>query len=156
PQQRTMRFQIAPPDTTSASDVVQFSPDGHSLVLQAGGRLWIRSLDSLTAKSLAGTEGATFPFWSPDGAYVGFFSQGKLKKIAVAGGPVQTLCDASAGRGGTWNQDGVIVFAPGSSGALYRVSAAGGTSSPVTKTSGSHRYPHFLPDGRHFLYLARE
>jgi Tol biopolymer transport system component len=155
PQERTMRFQIAPPEATSA-DVVEFSPDGRSLALLAGGRLWIRSLDSLTARSLAGTEGASFPFWSPDGAYLAFFAQGKLKKIAVDGGPAQTLCDASAGRGGTWNQNGVIVFSPGSSGALYRVSAAGGAATPITKTSGSHRYPHFLPDGRHFLYLARQ
>jgi eukaryotic-like serine/threonine-protein kinase len=155
PQERTMRFQISPPDATNA-DVVQFSPDGHSLALVAGGRLWIRALDSLTGRSLPGTDGASFPFWSPDGAYLAFFAQGKLKKIAVGGGPAQTLCDASAGRGGTWSQDGVIVFAPGSSGALHRLSAAGGTSTPITKTSGSHRYPHFLPDGRHFLYLARE
>ncbi|HEY7187280.1 MAG TPA: hypothetical protein VH436_12075, partial [Vicinamibacterales bacterium] len=66
------------------------------------------------------------------------------------------LCDASAGRGGTWSQDGVILFSPGSIGSLQRVSAAGGVATPITKTSGSHRYPHFLPDGRHFLYLARE
>jgi serine/threonine protein kinase len=155
PQEDTLRFQIAAPDSTNA-DSFQFSPDGRSLVLLANGRLWIRSLDSLTSRSLAGTEGASFPFWSPDGSYVAFFAQGKLKKISVAGGPAQILSDASAGRGGTWNQDGVIVFAPGSTGSLYRVPAVGGASTPITKTTGSHRYPHFLPDGRHFLYLSRE
>jgi serine/threonine protein kinase len=155
PDERTLRFQIAPPENLN-TDVIQLSPDGRSLALVAGGRLWIRPLDSFTAKSLPGTDGASFPFWSPDSAYLAFFSQGKLKKIAVNGGPPQTLCDASAGRGGTWNQDGVIVFSPGATGSLYRVSAAGGAPTPITKTTGSHRYPHFLPDGRHFLYLARE
>ena len=153
--ERTLRFQIASPDNLNA-DLIELSPDGRSLALLAGGRLWIRPLDSFTAKSLPGTEGASFPFWSPDSASLAFFSQGKLKKIAVSGGPPQTLCDASAGRGGTWNQEGVIVFSPGATGSLYRVSAAGGVPTQISKTTGSHRYPHFLPDGRHFLYLARE
>ena len=118
--------------------------------------MWVRALDSLELKSLAGTDGASWPFWSPDGAFLAFFAQGKLKKIAVGGGPAQTLCDAPAARGGTWNRDGVILFAPGGTGALYRVSSAGGVPTRVTTTAGSHRYPHFLPDGRHFLYLARE
>jgi eukaryotic-like serine/threonine-protein kinase len=155
PDERTLRFQIDSPEKLNA-DVIQFSPDGRSLALVAGGRLWIRPLDSFTARSLPGTDGASFPFWSPDGTYVAFFSQGKLKKISVNGGPAQTLGDAPAGRGGTWNQDGVIVFSPGATGSLYRVSAAGGVATPITKTAGSHRYPYFLPDGRHFLYLARE
>jgi hypothetical protein len=70
-------------------------------------------MDTLEARPLAGTEDATHPFWSPDGAYLGFFTQGKLKKIAIAGGPPQTLCDATDGRGGTWNRDGVVLFSPG-------------------------------------------
>jgi Tol biopolymer transport system component len=155
PQERTLRYQIAPPDSLNA-EVVQLSPDGRSLALLAGGRLWIRSLDSLSVRGLTGTEGASFPFWSADSAYLAFFAQGKLKKIATNGGPVQILCDASAGRGGTWNEGGMIVFSPGSTGSLHRVSASGGPSTPITKTSGSHRFPHFLPDGRHYLYLARE
>jgi len=86
---------------------------------------------------------------------IGFFAGGKLKKIDVTGGPPQTVCDAINGRGGTWNRDDVIIFAPNLSGPLHRVSAAGGTSTPVTKvdsTSFSHRWPYFLPDGHHFLY----
>jgi eukaryotic-like serine/threonine-protein kinase len=154
-QKPVVRFQVVPPEKLNV-DHARLSPDGRSLAILAGGRLWIRPLDSLELKNLGGTEGASLPFWSPDSAFLGFFAQGKLKKISVAGGPPQTLCDAPAARGGTWNQEGVIVFAPGASGALQRVSAAGGVPAPVTKTTGSHRYPEFLPDGRHFLYLARE
>ncbi len=155
PVERELRFQVLPPDKLTI-DVLSLSPDGRHLAVQAGGRLWVRALDSLELKGLAGTDGAAWPFWSPDSAFLAFFAQGKLKKIAVGGGPAQTLCDAPAARGGTWNRDGVILFAPGSTGALYRVSSAGGVPTPVTTTSGSHRYPQFLPDGRHFLYLARE
>jgi serine/threonine protein kinase/Tol biopolymer transport system component len=154
-QRPVVRFQVLPPEKLNV-DLARLSPDGRSLVILAGGRLWIRSLDSLELKSLTGTDGASSPFWSPDSASLGFFAQGKLKKISVDGGPPQTLCDAPAARGGTWNRDGVIVFAPGATGALQRVSAAGGVTVPLTKTTGSHRYPEFLPDGRHFLYLARE
>jgi eukaryotic-like serine/threonine-protein kinase len=154
-QERTVRLQVLPPDKLNVENA-RLSPDGRTLAIVAGGRLWIRHLDSLALKSLAGTEGASWPFWSPDGAFLGFFAQGKLKKISVDGGPTQILCDAPAPRGGTWNRDGVIVFAPGANGALERVSAAGGVPAPVTKTTGSHRFPEFLPDGRHFLYLARE
>ncbi|MFY9530945.1 MAG: protein kinase, partial [Candidatus Acidiferrales bacterium] len=140
------------------------SPDGRRLVYVASttdGKLglWIRSIDSLQAQPLAGTEGAGFPFWSPDSRFIGFFAGGKLKKIEASGGPPLTLCDAGLGRGGTWNQDGTIVFAPIASSSLQRVSAAGGAATPVTsldssKNEYSHRWPYFLPDGRHFLYLA--
>jgi hypothetical protein len=100
-----------------------------------------------------------FPFWSKDSRYVGFFAEQKLKKIDVAGGPPITLCDAPDGRGGTWNQDGIIVFAPTSSGVLHRVAASGGTSTAITKldetgVETSHRWPFFLSDGEHFLYLG--
>src|ERR1017187_3844372 len=127
-------------------------PDGKSV-------LWVRSLDSLQAQPLAGTEGATLPFWSPDSRSIGFFAEGKLKKVEAAGGPPLTLCDAPGGRGGTWNQDGTIVFSPFFSTPLFRVSSSGGTATPVTsldhsKNDSTHRWPYFLPDGRHFLYLA--
>jgi Tol biopolymer transport system component len=113
-------------------------------------------MDALEPHALAG---ATYPFWSPDGVYLGFFAQGKLKKIAVAGGPPQTLCDAANGRGGTWNRDGVIVFSPGATSPLSRVSAAGGLPSPLAAlahgdTSAGHRFPTFLPDGVHLLYTS--
>jgi Tol biopolymer transport system component len=135
------------------------SPDGHYLVMHvvgdAGGELWVRATDSLQTQLLPGTRNADHPFWSPDSRYIGFFADSKLKKIAVTGGPAQTLCDAPNGRGGTWNQDGVILFTPTYNGGLSRVSAAGGVPVVVTKArEGAHRNPSFLPDGRRFLMAA--
>jgi len=163
PREQSLRYQIPSPGTA----VPQFpalSPDGHNLAFVAnnGGpnQVWVRAMDTLDARALAGTDGATYPFWSPDGAYVGFFTDGKLKKIAIAGGPPQTLCEATSGRGGTWNRDGVILFSPGPASVISRVPAAGGTPVPVTKFLGNggstegNRFPAFLPDGVHFLYNA--
>ena len=155
------RFEIATPPTT---DPVSFalSHDGRQLafVAMAEGtpRLWVRSLDQVTAQPLAGTEGARYPFWSPNGRAIGFFADGKLKKIDLGSGETQPVADAPIGRGGTWNSDDVIVFAPDGSGGLMRVMARGGTPVPVTQLSssvGTHRFPQFLPDGRHFLFLGR-
>ncbi len=119
--------------------------------------LWVRSLNSDTAQALDGTAGAAHPFWSPDGRYVGFFAGGKLMKIAATGGPVATLADAPNPRGGSWGND-VIVFAPDFENALEKVSAQGGATTPATvldKTRHTtHRWPWFLPDGKHFLFLA--
>jgi Tol biopolymer transport system component len=162
PVEQSLRYQIPPPGTTVAQHMA-LSPDGRNLAFLAnnGGptQVWVRAMDTLETRPLAGTEEATYPFWSPDGAYLGFFTQGKLKKIAIAGGPPQTLCDATNGRGGTWNRDGVILFSPGPASVIFRVHAAGGIPSPVTKlpesSSGAgHRFPVFLPDGVHFLYNA--
>jgi serine/threonine protein kinase/WD40 repeat protein len=119
--------------------------------------LWIQSLDSATAQPMTGTENAGFPFWSYDGHYVGFFEDGKLQKIAADGGPPQTICDAKDGRGGVWNQDDVILFTPTPGDGLFRVPAAGGTPTPVTDLQTkagetSHRWPVFLPDGKHYLF----
>jgi Tol biopolymer transport system component len=117
--------------------------------------LWVRKLDSPKGQSLDGTGGVEYPFWSADGRDIGFFADGKLKRIDAAGQNLETVCDAPNGRGGTWNQDGVIVFSPHAVGGLAKVSAAGGTAVPVTQTSStniSERYPYFLPDGRHFLF----
>jgi serine/threonine protein kinase/Tol biopolymer transport system component len=140
------------------------SPDGVRLAyvaLDADGktRIWVRSLDSLEARALAGTEGATFPFWSPDSRFLAFFAGEKLKKIDASGGPPLALCDVATGRGGTWSQEDVILFAPSVNAPIHRVSASGGTPTPATKldsTKGetTHRWPFFLPDGRHFLYVA--
>jgi Tol biopolymer transport system component len=118
----------------------------------------VRSFNALEAEPLPGTEGGDFPFWSPDSRFVGFFADGKLKKIDVTGGPAQTLSNAPSGEGGTWNRDGIILF--GSAGGIFRVSAVGGqptsaTTLPASQQETSHRWPDFLPDGRHFLYLAQ-
>jgi eukaryotic-like serine/threonine-protein kinase len=140
------------------------SPDGRHVVFMATrtgasmALLWVRSLEVPEARPLAGTDGANFPFWSPDSKSIAFFAQGKLKRVDVSGGPTQTLCDAPAGEGGTWNRDGVIVFAPDARSALVRVSSAGGRPTAVTKLSdkeSSHRWPDFLPDGRHFLFFSQ-
>jgi eukaryotic-like serine/threonine-protein kinase len=140
------------------------SPDGRRLVYVGstpGGKsaLWIRPIDSLRAEILAGTDGASYPFWSPDSRFVGFFAGGKLKTIDASGGPALTLCEASDGRGGSWNRDGTIIFTPGVNAPIVRVAASGGSTTPVTaldasKREVSHRWPFFLPDGKHFLYMA--
>jgi Tol biopolymer transport system component len=116
-------------------------------------------LDQVAAQPLAGTDGATFPFWSPDSRFIGFFADGKLKRMDVSGGSPLTLADAPSGRGGSWSKGGVIVFAPILQGALQSIAASGGSTTPVTVLEGppdriSHRFPSFLPDGRHFLYIS--
>ncbi|MBI3447654.1 MAG: serine/threonine-protein kinase [Acidobacteria bacterium] len=122
--------------------------------------IWVHEVGSRTARPLGDTIGASYPFWSPDGRFIGFFADGKLKKIDVARATVQVIADARTGRGGTWNRDGVIVFSPdANTTGLYRVSASGGVATPFTKLDGttgetSHRWPCFLPDGKHLLYLA--
>jgi Tol biopolymer transport system component len=140
------------------------SPDGKRIVFSARDSsarttLWVRSLDALTAQPLAGTEDGHSPFWSPDSRFIGFFSNGKLRKIDANGGPPQVICDARNGRGGSWNRDGVIIFSPATTDPIHRVAAAGGSSTAVTVLDGksgqaSHRFPVFLPDGKHFLYLS--
>ena len=164
-RESVIRAAILAPENATYFPFNQFalSPDGQWLVFVARGTggenmLWLRPLNASTAQPLAGTDGASPgspPFWSPNSRLIGFFAGGKLKKIDVTGGPPQTVCDATDGRGGSWNRDEVIIFAPNVLGPLHRVSAAGGTSTPVTKvdsTSFSHRWPYFLPDGHHFLY----
>jgi eukaryotic-like serine/threonine-protein kinase len=139
------------------------SPDGGSIVFVAstdkGAQLWHRSLGSVEANVLPGTEGAAFPFWSPDSRAVAFFAEGKLKRTRVDSGAPQVLCDAVAGRGGTWNRDNVIVFSPSIVSPLQRVSAGGGVPEVISELDAeygesSHRFPEFLPDGRHFFYIA--
>jgi eukaryotic-like serine/threonine-protein kinase len=139
------------------------APDGHALVFVMGdeqaGRLWIRSLDDVSCHPIEGTEHANFPFWSSDSRHIGFFSDGKLKRVAATGGAVQTICDAANGRGASWGASGIIVFSREPQGPLFKVDAQGGVPSQATvldTTRGeiSHRFPQFLPDGRHFLYGA--
>ena len=149
------------------------SPDGRQLAFIAwaknssqlggadfGGVLVIRDMSSGEAVPLSGTDGAAFPFWSPDGQYLGFFAQGKLKKVAVHGGAVQILCDAPAGRGASWSSRGMIVFAPAIAGPMQSVSDGGGTPTQLLparqdSTDFTNRNPYFLPDGEHYLFTAR-
>ena len=141
------------------------SPDGQRIAFVAskdskGSILFVRRLSTRTAEPLAGTEDAIFPFWSPDGRYLGFFANGKLRKIEAGGGPVQILCDAPDGRGGSWNEQGTILFAPRIAGPLQRVSDGGGTpedATPAHKDDSqfTNRNPYFLPDGKHFLFVQR-
>ncbi len=168
---RAVRFTIPPPDGCSFNFTGRdggppaVAPDGRRLVFvatTAGGRrlLFVHPLDGLVSEPLAGTDGAIYPFWSPDSRFIGFFADGRLKKIAVTGGAAQTLCDAPLARGGTWSRDGVILFTPGPYDPLFAVPSGGGTPTAVTKLDderreGTHRWPVFLPDGRHFLFLAR-
>src|SRR5262245_13846611 len=141
------------------------SPDGKFLTFAATGadgveRLWLRPLEGAEARPIAGTEGGQYPFWSPDSRFIGFFARSKLKKIAVSGGVAIDLCDASSDpRGATWNRDGLILFESHWREGLSAVSADGGVPKLVTqideaRKETTHRWPFFLPDGRHYLYLA--
>ena len=166
-----VQSSILPPPSTMfvtmlpASGPAVLSPDGTRIAFTARDDkskvlLYVRALASLAAQPLAGTEDAMYPFWSADGREIGFFTPGKLKKINANGGPPQILCDSISGRGGSWSGDGVIVFSPSTTQALLRVSASGGKPEPASKldtaqAENSHRWPSFLPDGKHFLYWAR-
>lgn len=144
---------------------LEISPDGTRLVFAAVGSdgkqmLWLRPLEASSSESIPGTEDASYPFWSPDSRFIGFFAEGKLKTIEAAGGPAQVICDAPDGRSGSWNHHGVIVFAPTFNGPLYRVSTEGGTPVQVTELDSSqrevsHRWSQFLPDDRHFLFFVK-
>jgi Tol biopolymer transport system component len=159
-----MRFLVYAPEQSNIVGGAIISPDGQRLVMRIGDAtgkvaLWIRLLNSLAAQVLPGTEGAGTFFWSADSRSIGFFAAGKLKRVDVAGGTAQTICESSEGRGGTWNRDGVIIFSAIGSDGLFRVSAAGGVPTAVTKLDQSrqetwHRMPYFLPDSKHFLYVA--
>jgi Tol biopolymer transport system component len=152
------------------------SPDGRYVAFLADDRpnsdslvrtIWVRALGTLAAQKLDKTEGATFPFWSPDSKNIAFFADGKLKRIAVTGGSPVNICDATDGDGGTWSQpegssdsssQGLILFALATASAIQRVPASGGVPTPVTKLApgeAAHIHPQFLPDGKRFLYFVR-
>jgi Tol biopolymer transport system component len=172
PAAEPMQFTLAPPANaqlggpagggTGSATQLAVSPDGKHLVFvartDAGYTLWLRSLAALATHQIAGTDGASFPFWSPDSRYVAFFADDKLKKVQIAGGPPVVLCAAIQGRGGTWSPENVLLFGTINS-PLQRVATAGGVATAAAvldKSYGetSHRWPHFLPDGRHYLFTA--
>jgi serine/threonine protein kinase/dipeptidyl aminopeptidase/acylaminoacyl peptidase len=167
-----VRFSLAPPEKTrfaltmsnSPVPAVLVSPDGRRVVFSASSpegksQLWVRPLDAMEAQPLPGTDGGTAGCWSPDGRSIAYWADGKLKKMEATGGPPLTLTDAQSLRGCSWNAEGDILFAPSAGSTLMRVAAAGGAAAPATKfdaTRGenSHRFPWFLPDGRHFVFGA--
>jgi serine/threonine protein kinase len=161
---RIERMEFAIPMKEEVSNLA-LSLDGRMLAFVArdevsgSNTLYVQRIGSSQATALPGTDGATYPFWSPDGAYVAFFADGKLKKIAASGGAAQVLTTTSSGRGGTWGSRGVIVYAPDAGGALWRINADGSNAAALTEKKfiqgeASHRWPVFLPDGEHFLFWA--
>ncbi|HSE40181.1 MAG TPA: protein kinase, partial [Acidobacteriota bacterium] len=153
---------VLPPENSMFDGSIELSPDGQKLAFVATGAtgtnlIYIRSLDSLAARPVLGTEGAEFPFWSPDGNSLGFFTEGKLKRISLTSQVAETLCTATDPRGGTWNKNGVILFSSNAGGAIYRISEKGGSTQIVTRPSevqASYREPFFLPDNTHFLLFV--
>lgn len=143
---------------------IAVSPDGRGLAFIATDstgvtKLCARKLDSLSAQPMPGTDAASLPFWSPDGRFVGFFAEGKLKKIPADGGSPEVICDAPGGRGASWGKSGAIIFAPQAMGSLFMVSANGGNPVEVARPDSSKketglRFPNFLPDGAHYLYVS--
>jgi Tol biopolymer transport system component len=140
------------------------SADGKQLAFVAiaadgSKQIWVRNLSDMTARPLSETSGAWYPFWSPDGRYLGFFADGKLKRIDLRGGSPKVIAEAPSGRGGSWSKGDVILFSPNLHSAIHSVPAGGGTPAPVTRfdpeTENNHRWPHFLPDARQFLYSVR-
>ena len=161
---RMLRFEIPTPPDVTAVDAPRISPDGKILAFNATDtsgktRIWIRPLNALQAQPLAGTDGTTRPFWSPDSRFLGFFAEGKLKKVDVSGGPPQKICDAPTGADGTWSPSGVILYDGTGADPIHRVAASGGTPGVAVKQDPARKetqigWPEFLPDGRHFLYMA--
>jgi Tol biopolymer transport system component len=158
------RFDIATPEDLTTVDMPRVSPDGRYIAFNATDasgktRIWLRPINALTAHPLEGTEGTTRPFWSPDSQFIGFFAEGKLKKVGVAGGPPQKVCDAPTGADGTWSSQGVILFDGVTGDPINRVSAAGGAPVAEVKADPARKetnvaWPAFLPDGQHYLYMA--
>jgi Tol biopolymer transport system component len=168
PPQPVVRAVLLPPEKVSLDITGDFagpaviSPDGTQVafVARADGikSIWVRPLDALAPRRLDDTQGASFPFWSADSRQIGYFAEGKLRRIPAGGGPTAVVADAPNSRGGAWSRDNVILFAPDFQGGLSMVPAAGGLATPATRLDpqkhSTHRWPAFLPDGKHFVYLA--
>ena len=166
PAPAPVRFEIADDEAMTLAGEVAYSaisPDGRFLVFVAGdssrSMLWLRSMATLAARPIPGTDDAVQPFWSPDSRQIGFFTDTKLRRVSAAGGDVEDLCDVKRARGGSWSTHDLILFAPTSDGPLFSIPAAGGDLRQVTQidsTGGEtgHRFPVFMPDGKHFLYSA--
>jgi serine/threonine protein kinase len=163
---KPVRFHIEPPPGANIGSAFSISPDGTKLAYVGSGadqvpRILLRSMDTLESRALAGTEHTVWPiFWSPDTRFIAFAQGAKLKKLDVAGGPPQTICDVTIEMGGSWNRDGVILFGTADGTGIHRVSAAGGLPTPITalnpaRKDNNHVFPVFLPDGRHFLYMVQ-
>jgi eukaryotic-like serine/threonine-protein kinase len=158
-------FIIPMPDKALVIGPPIISPDGRRIVYRLNTEdgkelLWMRSLNSLDARPLLGTDGALQPFWSPDSRSVAFFADGKLKRIDISGGAAQTICESPSNFSGAWSRDGTVIFSRGVASGIYHVPAAGGTPIQLTYVDASrneieHIWPYFLPDGRHFIYLSR-
>ena len=165
PTPAEVRFNILfPRGVTADSAQIAISPDGQQIVVapsfgvQQPTPLWLRPLASTSGRLLTGTEGASFPFWSPDGRSIGFFVDQKLKRFDLNSEAIQTLADAPTARGAAWQADGMILFAPRAAGPLFRVPDTGGQPTAATKLESGqndHRAPFILPDGKHFIYYAR-
>jgi len=154
------RFEIPTPPTASPGSLA-ISPDGKTILFavseQGRSQFWIRSLDSVSSRPLEGTDGATYPFWSPDSQSVGFFTNTNLSRIDIEGGSVRVLAGAAMGSGGAWNRDGVILFSQAPNYRIHRISASGGKPvrlEALDSGQGFHTFPSFLPDGNHFLYYV--
>jgi eukaryotic-like serine/threonine-protein kinase len=153
-----------PPNTYFGFEPPVLSPDGRQMVFAAVGadgreQLWLRPLGSDSAQPIAGTDGASLPFWSPDGRSIAFFANGKLDRLDLSDDALVSLADSESGEGGSWAPDGTIVFAPGAGGGLARIPAVGGSVQPIANLPASvkaysERYPQFLPDGKHFLFFV--
>ncbi len=164
PEPEIVRFDVQPPSSLQFLDAPRISPNGRHIAYNATdstgvSRVWIRSLESMTAHALAGTEGAGRPFWSPDSRFLAFFSGGKLKKVDVSGAPPVTLCDAPSGADGAWSRHDVILYDGRSTDPIMRVSATGGVPVPEVEADSSLGmsqvgWPEFLPDGKHFFFLS--
>jgi eukaryotic-like serine/threonine-protein kinase len=167
-EERPLQFKIDPPPAADflleSGGGSAISPDGRTVafvaVSRGGPKLWVRPLDAVVARELPGTENAQYPFWSPDSKSIGFFANGKLQRLELAGGPPVTLAATPNSGGGTWSSKGIIVLAPTASSGLWKVAASGGPLTPLTAVDSArgeftHRWPVLLPDGNRFIYLAR-